>query len=150
MAAERLTAVEVLMVVAVLMVVVGREAITAEGSAAPANDFRPQCARTRREASCWLRVQVMRWIGDRESENIEDRRGASGGFPVGIGGIGAIVVVLVGLFLGVDPSTLLALSAFELYHGAASLGEDPCGGAKGVGGRGLIAAERQIDDDECL
>ena len=51
----------------------------------------------------------MRWIGDRESENIEDRRGASGGFPVGIGGIGAIVVVLVGLFLGVDPSTLLAL-----------------------------------------
>ena len=32
-----------------------------------------------------------------------------GGLPVGIGGIGAIVVVLVGLFLGVDPSTLLAL-----------------------------------------
>ena len=51
----------------------------------------------------------MRWIGDRESENVEDRRGVGGGFPVGIGGIGAIVVVLVGLFLGVDPSTLLAL-----------------------------------------
>ena len=28
---------------------------------------------------------------------------------MGIGGVGAIVVVLVGLFLGVDPSTLLAL-----------------------------------------
>ena len=51
----------------------------------------------------------MRWIGDRESQNVEDRRGLGGGFPVGIGGIGAIVVVLVGLFLGVDPSTLLAL-----------------------------------------
>jgi uncharacterized protein len=51
----------------------------------------------------------MRWIGDRESENIEDRRGIGGGLPVGIGGVGAIVVVLVGLFLGVDPSTLLAL-----------------------------------------
>jgi len=51
----------------------------------------------------------MRWIGDRESENVEDRRGVGGGLPVGIGGIGAIVVVLVGLFLGVDPSTLLAL-----------------------------------------
>ena len=25
---------------------------------------------------------------------------------------------------------------------------DPCGGAKGLGGRGLITAERQIDDDE--
>jgi predicted metalloprotease len=51
----------------------------------------------------------MRWIGDRESENIEDRRGVGGGLPVGIGGIGAIFVVPVGLFLGVDPSTLMAL-----------------------------------------
>lgn len=52
----------------------------------------------------------MRWIGGRESENVEDRRGAGGGLPLGgIGGVGAIVVVLVGLFLGIDPSTLLAL-----------------------------------------
>jgi uncharacterized protein len=52
----------------------------------------------------------MRWLGDRESENVEDRRGAGGGFPVGItGGVGAIVVVVVGLFLGIDPSTLMAL-----------------------------------------
>jgi predicted metalloprotease len=53
----------------------------------------------------------MRWIGDRESENVEDRRGG-GGLPIGvggIGGIGAIVVLVIGLFLGVDPSTLLAL-----------------------------------------
>jgi predicted metalloprotease len=52
----------------------------------------------------------MRWIGDRESENIEDRRG--GGMPMaigGIGGVGAIIVVVVGLFLGIDPSTLMAL-----------------------------------------
>lgn len=52
----------------------------------------------------------MRWIGDRESENIEDRRG--GGMPMavgGIGGIGAIIVIVVGLFLGIDPSTLMAL-----------------------------------------
>jgi predicted metalloprotease len=52
----------------------------------------------------------MRWIGGRESENVEDRRGSGVGLPVGgIGGVGVIVVVLVGLFLGVDPSTLLAL-----------------------------------------
>jgi uncharacterized protein len=52
----------------------------------------------------------MRWIGDRESENIEDRRGS--GMPMavgGIGGIGAIIVIVVGLFLGIDPSTLMAL-----------------------------------------
>jgi len=52
----------------------------------------------------------MRWIGDRQSENIEDRRGA--GMPLavgGLGGIGALLVLIVGLFLGIDPSTLLAL-----------------------------------------
>jgi len=53
----------------------------------------------------------MRWIGDRESENIEDRRGG-GGMPIavgGIGGLGAIIILVIGLFLGIDPSTLLAL-----------------------------------------
>lgn len=43
----------------------------------------------------------MRWIGDRESENIEDRRGGSG-MPIavgGIGGLGAIIVLVVGSFL---------------------------------------------------
>src|SRR5438094_3683879 len=53
----------------------------------------------------------MRWIGDRESENIEDRRGG-GGMPMavgGIGGLGATIVVVVGLFLGIDPSTLMAV-----------------------------------------
>ena len=52
----------------------------------------------------------MRWLGDRESENVEDQRGGGGGFPIRVGGgIGAIVVVVAALFLGVDPSTLLAL-----------------------------------------
>jgi len=52
----------------------------------------------------------MRWIGDRESENIEDRRGA--GMPMaigGIGGLGAIILIVVGLVLGIDPSTLMSL-----------------------------------------
>jgi predicted metalloprotease len=52
----------------------------------------------------------MRWLGDRESENVEDRRSMGGGFPVGItGGVGAIVVLIIGLFLGIDPSTLMAV-----------------------------------------
>jgi len=54
----------------------------------------------------------MRFGDERESENIEDRRG----FPISRGGlagggIGAIVIVVVGLLLGVDPSTLLQLVA---------------------------------------
>jgi uncharacterized protein len=51
----------------------------------------------------------MRWIGGRESANVEDRRGAGGALPTGIGGVGVIVLLLVGLYFGIDPSTLLAL-----------------------------------------
>jgi uncharacterized protein len=63
----------------------------------------------------------MRWQLGRRSSNVEDRRGMSptrgfpmpGGIPMGrgvrrggIGGIGLIVLVLIALFLGFDPSML--------------------------------------------
>ena len=53
----------------------------------------------------------MRLDDERESENVEDRRGG-GGLPGGVGGvgIGATVLALVAsYFLGVNPSTLLNL-----------------------------------------
>src|SRR6476660_5147566 len=37
------------------------------------------------------------------------RQAACGGMPIAVGGLGAIVVLVIGLFLGIDPSTLLAL-----------------------------------------
>jgi predicted metalloprotease len=49
----------------------------------------------------------MRWRGERESGNIEDRRGMSGGGKVAIGGIGAIIVVVIGLLTGKDFSGIL-------------------------------------------
>ena len=52
----------------------------------------------------------MQWRGRRESSNIEDRRRMGGGGAArvgGIGGAGAIVVFLLAIFLGVDPSQLL-------------------------------------------
>ena len=50
----------------------------------------------------------MRWQMGRRSENIEDRRGVSagGGLAIG-GGIGTIVLVLIALFFGIDPSVFL-------------------------------------------
>jgi predicted metalloprotease len=60
----------------------------------------------------------MRWDGDRQSDNVEDRRGdgggGGGGGGFGIGGrsigIGTIVIALVGsYFLGVSPATILGL-----------------------------------------
>ena len=48
----------------------------------------------------------MLWRGGRESSNVEDRRGMSGGRMVAGGGIGALVIGLIYMLLGGDPSTL--------------------------------------------
>jgi len=55
----------------------------------------------------------MRWEGNRESDNVEDRRSGGGGMP-GFGGrsigIGTIVVALLGGWaLGINPLTILGL-----------------------------------------
>lgn len=49
----------------------------------------------------------MQWRGRRGSKNIEDRRGASVGRSVGVGGVGLIAVLLVGYFMGIDVRPLL-------------------------------------------
>jgi predicted metalloprotease len=42
----------------------------------------------------------MRWVGRRQSTNVEDRRGMSGGKVAVGGGIGAVIIALLALFLG--------------------------------------------------
>jgi len=49
----------------------------------------------------------MRWMGGRQSDNIEDRRGMGGGTLIAGGGIGSIVLVLLALFFGFDPGAIL-------------------------------------------
>ena len=49
----------------------------------------------------------MQWRGRRESGNIEDRRRGGMGRSAGVGGIGMVIVLLVGIFFGVDLSPLL-------------------------------------------
>jgi len=49
----------------------------------------------------------MRWTGGRRSDNIEDRRGMGGGTLIAGGGIGSIVLVLLALFFGFDPGSIL-------------------------------------------
>ncbi|WP_313706583.1 neutral zinc metallopeptidase [Massilia sp.] len=58
----------------------------------------------------------MRWEGDRESENVEDRRGGGGGGFGGFGlggrsiGLGTVAIALVAsFFFGVDPRVVLSL-----------------------------------------
>ncbi len=54
----------------------------------------------------------MKWEGDRQSDNVEDRRGGGGGGGFGFGGktvgIGTLVIALIGsVFFGIDPSVIL-------------------------------------------
>jgi predicted metalloprotease len=49
----------------------------------------------------------MRWEGDRESENVEDRRGIGGGGLAVGGGVGTIIIALIVWFLGGNPRAVL-------------------------------------------
>jgi uncharacterized protein len=50
----------------------------------------------------------MRWRGERQSTNIEDRRGISAGRGMAVGGgLGTLVIMLLALLFGFDPQTLL-------------------------------------------
>ena len=71
----------------------------------------------------------MKWEGNRESDNVEDRRGegsGSGGRPVLGGrsiGIGTIVIALLGgWILGVNPLTILGLLSGGAPPGAGAAG----------------------------
>ena len=49
----------------------------------------------------------MRWRGERQSTNIEDRRGMSAGKVAVGGGLGSILILILALILGADPRQLL-------------------------------------------
>ena len=60
----------------------------------------------------------MKWEGGRESDNVEDRRdggggdsGGGGGLGGGMakGGIGVVLIAVVAMFLGIDPSMVMGL-----------------------------------------
>ncbi|MGB5811183.1 MAG: neutral zinc metallopeptidase [Polyangiales bacterium] len=49
----------------------------------------------------------MRWRGRKQSANVEDRRGTRAAPRIAGGGVGLLVLIGVGLFLGVDPAMLV-------------------------------------------
>jgi predicted metalloprotease len=78
----------------------------------------------------------MRWKDERRSENVEDRRGIR---PAGIalGGLGTLIVVLIGLWLGADPRQLMRFVQEN----------NPPGGAGAPAGKGPTdpAEEERVD-----
>jgi hypothetical protein len=75
----------------------------------------------------------MQWKGRRQSRNIEDRRmagggGRSGGGRVaGVGGAGALIILVIALFLGVDPSQLLGPPTAGGGPGGSTAGQTEAG-----------------------
>jgi predicted metalloprotease len=49
----------------------------------------------------------MKWSGRRESGNVEDRRGMSGGRMMVGGGLGVVVLAVIAALFGIDPRTVL-------------------------------------------
>jgi uncharacterized protein len=50
----------------------------------------------------------MRWRGERQSDNIEDRRGVSGGAKIAVGGgLGTLIILVLALLFGANPRQLL-------------------------------------------
>jgi uncharacterized protein len=56
----------------------------------------------------------MRWEDSRRSENVEDRRGVHVSRRVAGGGIGTILLVLVAMYFGIDPSIILNQSPLQI------------------------------------
>jgi hypothetical protein len=56
----------------------------------------------------------MRWENSRRSENVEDRRGVHVSRRVAGGGIGTILLVLVAMYFGIDPSIILNQSPLQI------------------------------------
>ena len=72
----------------------------------------------------------MRWEDGRRSSNVEDRRGMTARPAFVGGGIGTIVLVLIALYFGVDPSFLLQNAPVGVEQPAA-----PAPGADGTPGK---------------
>src|SRR5262252_9441479 len=62
----------------------------------------------------------MLWKGGRESTNVEDRTGMRIGRGVVGGGIGTIVLILIGLFYGIDPRNLIETGGYDAGSGRDS------------------------------
>jgi predicted metalloprotease len=96
-------------------------------------------------------MTVMRWQGERESENVEDQRGSSGGSGgrgsprplMASGGIGTLILVVIVVLMGGDPKILLK------FLGAAGGGGGvpvivPPGGGAGAAPRALNPREEEL------
>ncbi|HEY3696131.1 KPN_02809 family neutral zinc metallopeptidase [Phenylobacterium sp.] len=86
----------------------------------------------------------MRWLGGRQSGNIEDRRGMSGGVVGGVGA-GGVVLALIGYFVfGIDPSTTLNTVSAVAPQGQQQAGVE--GAPNDEAGKFVNVVSTSVDD----
>lgn len=62
----------------------------------------------------------MRWSGRRQSDNMEDRRGMSGGKLVAGGGVIGVIILLINMFMGGDNSAVINDITNQIQQGSQS------------------------------
>lgn len=67
----------------------------------------------------------MRWQDGRRSENVEDRRGGHVSRRIAGGGIGTLLLVLVAMYFGIDPSIILNQSQTPIPGADAPIRSEP-------------------------
>jgi predicted metalloprotease len=65
----------------------------------------------------------MKWSGRRQSDNMEDRRGVSGGKIVAGGGIIGVIILVINMFMGGDNSAVLDQINNQLQQQSTTSGE---------------------------
>jgi predicted metalloprotease len=67
----------------------------------------------------------MRWEGERQSDNLEDRRTRRGAVPSGaaLGGVGMLVLLLISGFLGIDPGVVQKIAQNIPQQGGAAVAQ---------------------------
>ncbi len=65
----------------------------------------------------------MRWQNERQSDNIDDRRGMRvTGKPLALGGTGIVLMLVVGLLMGKDPASLIGMVLNGMQANSAQIG----------------------------
>ena len=62
----------------------------------------------------------MKWLGRRQSDNVEDRRGMSGGKLVAGGGIIGVIILVINMFMGGDNSAVINDITNQIQQGNQS------------------------------
>lgn len=62
----------------------------------------------------------MKWSGRRQSDNMEDRRGISGGKVIAGGGVIGVIILLINMFMGGDNSAVLNEINNQIQQGSGS------------------------------